>query len=406
MSLENELERELQSSGRLEQVETLIRAGVNVNHILEAGFTFLNFAVIHNRLDIVKVLVEAGAEVNPVRLPSSDEYSEFDEHLFQCEEENSTSCPLGIAAGHGFQEIFDFLAPLTTPKERRLATIDLPNGIRQRARIEEWRDDFTQVSTKKHLQAVQDLIAAGSDINEIAQNGCTILWTAAHNGYIESVRTLINTDAQVNIKNRTDGWSPLMIAAATHEAWSFGTQQFWGENRSKQIEVVSLLLEAGANINAAAYDGRTPLMEAVAFETIDMVELLLGAGSDVNAREQSGRNVLHAYCAFKAEQVASPCWGLPKDFERQVQIVRLLIEAGADVNATTDEGRTPLMAAATSCNPLMVETLLQAGAQLDLRDDAGKNALNYAQDALQYVIDETAQNEILRLLQNVGATED
>ena len=212
-----------------------------------------------------------------------------------------------------------------------------------------------------------------------------------------------------NIRNTTDGWSPLMIAAATHGAWSIGTQKFWGENKSNQIEAVTLLLAAGADVNMPADNGQTPLMESTADEAIDMVELLLRAGANVYARDQWGRNVLHTYCVLKAEKITT--WQEPDSFDRQkqkqAQLVSLLIEAGVDINATAHNGRTPLIEATACGNSLIVELLLQAGARVDAIDSTGKNALNYAQDALRNVLIygklleyvQTEQSEIIRLLQ-------
>lgn len=267
MSLEKELEKELREDSKLEKVASLIESGVNVNHKLEAT-TFLNLAVIQNRLELVQILVEAGADVN------------------------SPKSPLAVAAHHGFQEIFEFLAPLTNPRERRRSTIDLPEGIRHRAKVEEWLNDFTQVGTKRHLQDTLASISAEKDVNAINSNGCTVLWTAAHNGYVESLQVLIEAGADVNIRNRTDGWSPLLIAAATHEAWTFGTQKFWGVNKSRQLEVVQLLLSAGADVNLSSNNNQTPLMEASACGAIDMVDILLKANADVNLRDNNGRSAI------------------------------------------------------------------------------------------------------------------
>jgi uncharacterized protein len=291
MNLENELEAELEleEDAQLERIESLIRNGVNVNHLLEEHCTFLNLAVASNRLDIVVALTKAGAKINPAEIPLTDRYSR---QFYSLHENRWTSCSLINAAHFGFQEIFDFLAPLTAPKLRRLATTELPEGIRCRAYSEEWRFDFTQAAAKNYLQNIQALIAARANINGIGLNNCTLLWTAAHNGHTESISTLVNAGADVNIKNQTDDWSPLMIAAGTHQAWSEGTRKAWGEDRSNQIEAVRLLIEAGSDIDATANDGQTPLMEAVQSGSLEMVEVLIQAGVDVNAKDNSGMSSL------------------------------------------------------------------------------------------------------------------
>lgn len=244
---------------RLSYIESLLEAGADINLGLEDGLTFVAVAAGGGRLDIVKALVEAGADVNPI--VEDGDY------------------PLSNAARQGFQEIFDYLAPLTAPEERRLATMDLPGGIKSRARAEERRDDFTKAAGKAYLEFIQDLLVRRVDVNTIGENGCTVLWTAAHNGHLESIRTLIQAGADVNIKNRIDGWSPLMIAALTHQAWSDGTLEAWGEDRSKQIEVVRLLIEAGADVNVTDDKGNTVLFLAKQARNDEIIQILLEAGA-------------------------------------------------------------------------------------------------------------------------------
>jgi ankyrin repeat protein len=58
---------------------------------------------------------------------------------------------------------------------------------------------------------------------------------------------------------------------------------------SRQAEPVRLLLEAGADPNAAQAGGFTPLMSAAAHGLSEMVEALLAAGADPGAKADDGR---------------------------------------------------------------------------------------------------------------------
>jgi ankyrin repeat protein len=53
-----------------------------------------------------------------------------------------------------------------------------------------------------------------------------------------------------------------------------------------------LLIEAGADVNAAAWRGATPLMQAVAAEEVDMVRTLLDRGANPSAKTPSGQTAL------------------------------------------------------------------------------------------------------------------
>jgi ankyrin repeat protein len=60
----------------------------------------------------------------------------------------------------------------------------------------------------------------------------------------------------------------------------------------------------------------------------------------------------------------------------------MLLKAGADVKAQDkNNGLTALMyAAETNQNPEVITTLLKSGADAKAKDNAGKTALDYAQD--------------------------
>jgi uncharacterized protein len=245
----------------IDYIKRIANEVIDINSPIEEENSLIAISATENRLDIVKVLFKAGASVNP--LIEGGDY------------------PLSSAAYAGFQDIFDYLAPLTSPEDRRLATMELPRGIRQRARELDMRDDFTKAAGKSYLAFIENLLTNNEDVYAIGENGCTLLWTAAHNGYLESVQALINTGANVNIKNRTDGWSPLMIAALTHQAWSDGTTEAWGENRSRQIDIVRLLIESGADVNATDNEGNTLLSLSRQEEYIDIVQIMEEADADL-----------------------------------------------------------------------------------------------------------------------------
>jgi len=81
------------------------------------------------------------------------------------------------------------------------------------------------------------------------------------------------------------------------------------------------------NVNAGAGGGYTPLHNACVRDHLDMVKLLLNAGADVNAKNIHGNTPLHPACRHKFS----------------MDIVKLLVDAGADLKATNLDGETPLM---------------------------------------------------------------
>lgn len=95
------------------------------------------------------------------------------------------------------------------------------------------------------------------------------------------------------------------------------------------MELVTLLLEAGASINAMDNkSGQTPLMHAVEGNNGDMVQFLIERGCDVNRQSYSGNTALHGACG-----------------RGQVDTVRLLLKNGADSSLKNYHNDTPVMVA-------------------------------------------------------------
>lgn len=120
--------------------------------------------------------------------------------------------------------------------------------------------------------------------------------------------------------------------------------------------VIGALLEAGADPMAWTagarneYLGRgvTPLHEAAANENPGIAVRLLEAGANVNAYGAGGRTPLHVAAAENANPV----------------VATVLLEAGADVHAGRAGGRTPLHEAAAHGNAAVVAALVAAGADV------------------------------------------
>ena len=103
------------------------------------------------------------------------------------------------------------------------------------------------------------------------------------------------------------------------------------------LEEIKHAINSGANINAFGeynrqsafldtYNRKSALMYAVERDKPDMITLLLDAGADVNAVDSFGRPAL--------------MFAIEKD---NPDVISLLLEAGADVNAVDKNGKSALM---------------------------------------------------------------
>lgn len=145
-------------------------------------------------------------------------------------------------------------------------------------------------------------------------------------------------------------------------------------------EAVKILAERHGitRVDEVYEDGETLLSRAAGCEScLELLRLLLAAGADVNHADADGCTPLYRACtAFNTDGA------------------RLLVEGGADVNAATREGETPLMNAALGNHAEMVKILLQAGAEVNAVDAQGCTAQDAAEAA--------CSRECMRLLQRAG----
>lgn len=194
------------------------------------------------------------------------------------------------------------------------------------------------------LSKVEELIAAGVDINTPDRHGWTPLIVAARNGKNEIAIRLISSGANVNACT-TEGITPLEIASM------FGS-----------LEMVQVLIAGGAKVNVRRDNGFTPLITAAASGNMAIAELLLKHGADVNARDNLGATALM----------------LAYDKPGHSETVDVLLNAGAEVNARDNEGWTALIYAANAGQVAKVESLLKRNADYKPRARNGLTAISAA----------------------------
>ena len=156
---------------------------------------------------------------------------------------------------------------------------------------------------------------------------------ATRQGDAAAVRALVERKVDVNAAE-VDGTTAL----------------HWAAHRDS-VEIVDLLLGAGANAKAANRYGVTPISLAATNGNATIIRRLLAAGADPNAALPGGETVL-----MSAARTGS------------LDAVRVLLEVGADVNAReTTRGQTALMWAAAHGNAAAVTLLIGKGAAVDAR---------------------------------------
>ena len=132
--------------------------------------------------------------------------------------------------------------------------------------------------------------------------------------------------------------------------------------RQADAAAVRALLQQRVDVNAADVDGTTALHWAAHHDSLEIVDLLIGAGATAKTPNRYGVTPI-ALAATNGNAA----------------IIRRLLAAGADPNATLPGGETVLMSAARTGNVDALRTLLEVGANVNARESTrGQTALMWA----------------------------
>ena len=264
-------------------------------------------------------------------------------------------------------------------------------------------EDLVSAAKDGNIASVKSLIDRGADINAKSEKGETALMNAAINN-IESVEILLTHGAKINEKDK-DGNTAL--------AWAIDRNYQYLNN---QVPIVKLLIAQGADVNARSNNGTNVLTIASYKGNTDIVKLLIARGADVNAKNKKGETALMNAAINNIESVeillthgakinekdkdgnTALAWAIDRNYQylnNQVPIVKLLIAQGADVNARSNNGTSVLTIASYEGNTDIVKLLIARGADVNAKNKQGDTALMWASLARSY--------EIIKLLIISGA---
>jgi ankyrin repeat protein len=258
-------------NGRFEQVQALLKGGVDVNG--KAHFkTPLMSAAWGGHLNVAKLLVENGADVNAETQKGHNALNEALSNAWLhrgtletakfLRDQGAKPTNLAVAAFLGDMEaVRNFSAQSVNVSEKN--TLNEPAPL-------------TAAAMGGKAEVVNFLLDRGFKVDGKNEQGQTPLMSAAAAGHAEVVKMLLDRGANVNA---TDVHRR---SALNHAVFLRG-----------HIEVIKVLLDHGANINAR-HDpaNRTILMDAAQGGFLEVVRLLIEKGADVQARDYGGKTAL------------------------------------------------------------------------------------------------------------------
>jgi ankyrin repeat protein len=211
----------------------------------------------------------------------------------------------------------------------------------------------TDVSDEEaqEIARLRRLLKDSPDLLRARRGANSALYEAASNGQLAVVRFLLDSGIDPNDRSAEWDLTPLHSAA-----------------RNGHKAVVELLLESGANVNAQAGHGHTALHMAVQGEHIFVLETLLASKPDLDPVTNGGTFDIDAGLTPLA--LAARRESLP--------MVKALLDAGANINLRNPYGSTALHHAVNYAGPELVELLLDHGAELNAANDEGLTPLDLA----------------------------
>lgn len=140
----------------------------------------------------------------------------------------------------------------------------------------------TAVEAGRDLTFLQGCVDYGLDINDRDSDGATALYYAIENQNKDAVEFLVSHGADVNLNSTVRETSPLALACSLA--------------RSREgVDIVRMLCDAGADVNAVSYADWAVKMPVLFFAvggSDEVLSLLLERGADINAKDGDGYTVL------------------------------------------------------------------------------------------------------------------
>lgn len=147
-------------------------------------------------------------------------------------------------------------------------------------------DSMARVTAEGEIVPLQLYIDAGFSPDVRDKKGVPLICLAVRNDHKAAVDLLLASGADIDAVSMDRGNTALMDAAAEHK-----------------LEIMQLLVDAGASLNVQSKSGQTALILAVGQKAEDAASILLQAGADPYIKDALGMSAQKYASLFKLEMV-------------------------------------------------------------------------------------------------------
>ncbi len=373
----------------LETAELLIRAGANLNAATDYGVTPLSLACTNRSAAMVERLLNAGANPNAFQWTGETP-------LMTCAHTGNADAVKSLLS-HGAdpnvketQQGHTALMRAVAEKHSEVARALIERGADVHARSKGGFTALLFASQQGDIDSARILLAAGADVNEATPENGTALVVGAASGREMFAIFLLENGADPNAADAFGVTAlhyavPLGYAGIDSVSVVYRPYEVLPSNMPR---LASALLSHNASPNAqikkdfppysrspyalqTSAAGATPFLLAAAAADVEIMRMLLNAGADPNLKSKDGSTAL-----MMAAGVGRVNERRNKDEEaKALQAARLALELGNDVNAANARGRTAMHGAAGIGADSMIQFLVEKGANLDAKDRQGNTPL-------------------------------
>ena len=233
------------AAGDAEAVAALIEHGADVDaREQRAEQTPLIFAAAQNRVEAIRALIAGGAD--PSLATTVVDMVELEESLRGGEQDRVRQQINAQLAARAAQEQKE-----EGEEEEKPAEAPKPLSMGQQVGHMGGMTALLHAARQGHAEAVEALLDAGTDIDQVSADGTTPMFIAALNGHFDLVLALLDRGADPNLANHANG-TPLF--ATINQQWipktGYAQPNVHLQQNATHMEVMEALLRAGADPNA------------------------------------------------------------------------------------------------------------------------------------------------------------